>query len=199
MRTVEGSNGPAQSRRPAINLGQVSDRPVEVAATARLLDGRLISLRPLTVADADAVLALHEHLSDHDRYFRFFTLQLSPLHELVGKLTEPADGLYALGAFDADRLIGVAHCIVVEDPKVAEVAIVVAHQDHSVGVGTALLKHLAPVARAHGIARFIADVLGENHLMLTVFFDLGWPCRPIDYGSIRHLEIDLPELDEVPA
>lgn len=172
---------------------------MEVAATARLLDGRLISLRPLTVADADAVLALHEHLSDHDRYFRFFTLQLSPLHELVDKLTEPADGLYALGAFDADRLIGVAHCIVVEDPKVAEVAIVVAHQDHSVGVGTALLKHLAPVARAHGIARFIADVLGENHLMLTVFFDLGWPCRPIDYGSIRHLEIDLPELDEVPA
>ncbi|ORB36794.1 hypothetical protein BST39_19980 [Mycobacterium paraseoulense] len=182
-----------------MNLGQVSDRSVDVAATARLLDGRLVSLRPLTAADADAVLALHEHLSDYDRYFRFFTLQLSPLHELVAKLTEPADGLYALGAFDADRLIGVAHCIVVEDPKVAEVAIVVAHEDHSVGVGTALLKQLAPVARAHGIVRFTADVLGENHPMLTVFFDLGWPCRPIDYGSIRHLEIDLPELDEASA
>lgn len=172
---------------------------MKVAATARLLDGRLVSLRPLTGADAEAVSALHEHLSDHDRYFRFFTLQLSPLRELVAKLTEPADGVYALGAFDADRLIGVAHCVVVDDPTVAEVAVVVAHQDHSMGVGTALLKHLAPIARAHGIGRFVADVLGENHLMLTVFFDLGWPCRPTDYGSIRHLEIELPKLDEAPA
>jgi GNAT superfamily N-acetyltransferase len=172
---------------------------VDVAATARLLDGRLVSLRPLTAADAEAVSALHQHLSGHDRYFRFFTMQLAPLHELVAKLTEPVDGLYALGAFDADRLIGVAHCVVVDDPEVAEIAIVVAHEDHSVGVGTALLKHLAPIARAHGIRRLVADVLGENHLMLTVFFDLGWSCRPIDSGSIRHLEIELPEIDEAPA
>ncbi|OBG68805.1 hypothetical protein A9X03_09340 [Mycobacterium sp. E1715] len=175
----------------------MSDRSVDAAESARLLDGRLVSLRALTVADAEAVLALHEQLSDYDRYFRFFTLQLSPLHELVAKLTGPADGLYALGAFDADRLIGVAHCVVVDDPQVAEVAIVVAHQDHSVGVGTALLKHLAPIARAHGIDRFVADVLEENHPMLTVFFDLGWPCRPIDHGSVRHLEIELPEFDGV--
>ncbi|OBB65319.1 hypothetical protein A5781_15590 [Mycobacterium sp. 852002-30065_SCH5024008] len=182
-----------------MSSGVVSNRSVDAVATARLLDGRLVSLRPLTVADAEAVSALHQHLSDHDRYFRFFTLQLSPLHEIVAKLTEPADGLYALGAFDADRLIGVAHYVVVDDPNAAEVAVVVAHQDHSVGVGTALLKHLAPIARAHGIGRFVADVLGENHLMLTVFFDLGWPCRPIDYGSIRHLEIELPQFDETPA
>lgn len=194
-----GSNGPARPRRRAISSEIVSNRSVDAAATARLLDGRLVSLRPLTVADAEAVSALHQHLSDHDRYFRFFTLQLSPLHELVTKLTEPADGLYALGAFDADRLIGVAHYVVVDDPNAAEVAVVVAHQDHSVGVGTTLLKHLAPIARAHGIGRFVADVLGENHLMLTVFFDLGWPCRPIDYGSIRHLEIELPQFDETPA
>ncbi|WP_197499733.1 GNAT family N-acetyltransferase [Mycobacterium sp. E2989] len=177
----------------------MGDRAVDVAGTVRLLDGRLVSLRPLTVADADAVLALHQHLSDHDRYFRFFTMQLSPLHDLVARLTEPADGLYALGAFDADRLIGVAHCVVVDDPTAAEVAIVVAHEDHSVGVGTALLKHLAPIARAHGVECFVADVLGENHLMLSVFFDLGWRCRPIDYGSIRHLEIELPGSDEASA
>jgi len=158
-----------------------------------------VSLRRLVPDDAETVLALHQHLSDHDRYFRFFTLQRTPLHELVGKLTERTADVYALGAFDADRLIGVAHYTVVEDPGAAEIAIVVAHEDHSRGVGTALLKHLAPIARAHGIGRFTADVLGENHLMLTVFFDLGWPCKPSDYGSIRHLEIELPEFDEAPA
>ncbi len=177
----------------------MSDRSAESAATARLLDGRLISLRRLNGDDADAVLALHQHLSDYDRYFRFFTLQPAPLQELVGKLTEPADGLYALGAFDADRLIGIAHYTVVDDPGVAEIAVVVAHEDHSLGVGTALLKRLAPIARARGITRFVADVLGENHLMLTVFFDLGWTCTPVDYGSIRHLKIELPEFDDMPT
>src|SRR5271157_885870 len=103
----------------------MSDQSVEAAATARLVDGRLVSLRRLGVDDGEAVLALHQHLSDHDRYFRFFTLQPAPVQEVVGKLSEPADGLYALGAFDANRLIGVAHYTVVEDTRVAEIAIVV--------------------------------------------------------------------------
>ncbi|HTX93940.1 MAG TPA: GNAT family N-acetyltransferase [Mycobacterium sp.] len=177
----------------------MSDQSADVTAAARLLDGRSVSLRRLRADDAEAALALHQHLSDHDRYFRFFTLQPAPLHELVGNLTEPAADRYALGAFDADRLIGVAHYTVADDPHVAEVAIVVAHEDHSLGVGTALLKQLAPIARAHGIGRFVADVLGENHLMLTVFFDLGWHCTPSDDGSIRHLEVELPEFDEAPT
>jgi GNAT superfamily N-acetyltransferase len=173
----------------------MSDHAVGLAATARLLDGRVVSLRALGAEDADAVLALHEHLSDHDRYYRFFTLQPVQLDSVVGELTQPAPGRYAAGAFDADRLIGVAnYTLVSDDPKAAEFAIVVAHQDHSLGVGTALLKHLARVARLRGIGRFVADVLGENHLMLMVVFDLGWRCEPADYGGVRHLEIELPEV-----
>jgi GNAT superfamily N-acetyltransferase len=174
----------------------MSDQLAESPATAQLLDGRLVSLRGLTADDKEAALALHQHLTDHDRYFRFFTLNPTDLDQLVGQMTEPAHGRYALGAFDADRLIGVAHYTVVrEDPKVAEIAVVVAHEDHSLGVGTALLKHLAQVARANGIGRFVADVLGENHLMLMTLFDLGWTCKPIYYGSIRHLEVELPDIN----
>ncbi len=159
-----------------------------------MLDGRVVSMRRVGADDADAVLALHQHLSDHDRYFRFFTLQPVGLHELVGKLTGRADGVCAVGVFDAGRLIGVAHYTVgSEDPAAAEVAVVVAREDHSLGVGTALLKHLARFARARGIGRFVADVLGENHPMLTVFFDLGWPCESVGDGSVRHLVIALPD------
>ncbi|ORW84623.1 hypothetical protein AWB92_01815 [Mycobacterium sp. IEC1808] len=178
----------------------MSDQAVGSAGTARLLDGRVVSLRPLTGGDAKAVMALHQHLSDHDRYYRFFTLQPVQLDEVVDKLTQPADGRCALGAFDADRLIGVANYTVVrEQPKAAEFAIVVAHEDHSLGVGTALLKHLARVAQAQGIGHFVADVLGENHLMLMVVFDLGWRCEPAQYGSVRHLEIELPNLGDEAA
>ena len=173
----------------------MSNQLMEFAATAQLLDGRFVSLRPLSADDTKAALALHQHLSDYDRYFRFFTLNQIDLDQLVRKMTEPAQGQCALGAFDADRLIGVANYIVFhDDPKAAEIAIAVAHEDHSLGVGTALLRHLARIACARGIERFVADVLGENQLMLTVFFDLGWPCKPIGCGSVRHLEIELPEL-----
>ena len=175
----------------------MSDPATEFAATARLIDGRVVAVRSLRAEDAEAVMALHQHLSDHDRYFRFFTLRPAPLQELVGNLTEQAGGLCALGAFDADRLIGVAHYVLVQDdPKAAEFAIVVAHEDHSLGVGTALLKQLGRVARARGIERFVADVLGENHLMLMVVFDLGWRCAPADYAPVRHLEIELPDFVE---
>lgn len=175
--------------------GIMSNQQVESAATAQLLDGRVVSLRRLSAEDAEAVMTLHQHLTDHDRYYRFFSLQPVQLDELVSKLIEPAHGQYALGAFDAGRLIGVANYVVVcDDPRVAEMAIVVAHEDHSHGVGTALLKHLAQIARAHGIGRFVADVMAENHLMLMVLFDLGWPCKPLGYGSVRHLEIELPDL-----
>jgi len=172
----------------------MSNQLAEFAATAQLLDGRLVSLRRLSADDTEAVMTLHQHLSDYDRYYRFFTMQPVQLDELVGKLIEPVHGRCALGAFDADRLIGVANYIVVRDePRVAEIAIVVAHEDHSLGVGTALLKHLARIARAQGIERFVADVLGENHLMLMVLLDLGWHCEPLDYGSVHHLEIELPD------
>lgn len=179
----------------------MSDQLVESAVPARLLDGRAVSLRRLTPDDTEAVSALHQHLTDHDRYFRFFTLRSAGLDQLVRTMTEPAPGRYALGAFDADRLIGAAHYVVVRgDPKVAEIAVVVAHEDHSLGVGTALLKRLAWVARTHGIGRFLADILGENHLMFVVLSDLGWPGKPIDHGSVRHLEIDLPDFStETPA
>jgi hypothetical protein len=98
---------------------------VELTGTCRLLDGRLVSLRRLGADDAEAVLTLHQRLTDHDRYFRFFTLHPGHLDELVGKLIQAADGQYALGAFDGDRLIGVASYTVSEDPSAAEIAIVV--------------------------------------------------------------------------
>ncbi|MEM6108699.1 GNAT family N-acetyltransferase [Mycobacterium sp. 050272] len=171
----------------------------EYSATARLIDGRLVSLRRLTAQDADATLAFHQRLTDFERYYRFFTLNQIDLEQLVQSITEASDDRYSLGAFDADRLIGVAHYVVVrDDPQVAEVAVAVAHEDHSLGIGTALLKHLAHIARAHGIERFVADVLSENHLMLTVLFDLGWCCKPTHYGAINHVEIELPDvLDEL--
>ena len=118
---------------------------MELEGSAGLLDGRVVSC----VASAPRMPSRAATASTpqrNDRYYRFFTLHPVQLDKSL-KLTEPAHGQCALGAFDDDRLIGVAKYLVVcDDPKAAEFAIVVAHEDHSLGVGTALLKHLARVA-----------------------------------------------------
>jgi GNAT superfamily N-acetyltransferase len=171
----------------------MSGQATDFTATCQSLDGRVVSLRRLGAGDAEAIVALHQHLTDYDRYFRFFTLHPVDLDQLVGALIQPAIGQYALGAFDGDRLIGVANYTASEDPREAEIAIVVAHEDHLRGVGTALLRRLAQIARTHGIRRFVADILANNHLMLKVVSDFGWPGRGLTSGAIRHLEIELPE------
>jgi len=178
----------------------MSNQTVELTAPCQLRDGRFVSLRRLSTDDAEAVVALYQHLTDHDRYRRFFTLNTVQLDQLVTKMLAPGNGLCALGAFDEDRLIGVANYTASANQSVAEIAIVVAHQDHSVGVGTALLKHLAEIARAHGIRHFEADVLAENDPMLVVLFDFGWPSRGLNHGSVFHLDIALPNtIGEAPT
>ncbi len=143
--------------------------------------------------DTDAVLALHEQLLEHDCYLRFFTMRPAHLQQLARQLTAPKSRCCAIGAFDADKLIGVANYVVDhDDPRSAEVAIAVAHDDHQVGVGTALLEHLGEIAIAHGIARFTADVLATNYLMLQVLSDAGWPRKRVgDDALVLHFQIDL--------
>ena len=171
----------------------MSSQVVELTAPSQLRDGRRVSLRRLDADDAEAVAILYQRLTDHDRHYRFFTLNPVRLDQLVGKMIEPGNGQCALGAFAGDRLIGVANYTVSDDETVADIAIVVAHEYHSVGVGAALLKHLAQIARADGIRHFEADVLADNDPMLVVLFDFGWPSGRLNHGSVLHLNIELPD------
>ena len=68
---------------------------------------------------------------------------------------------------------------------------VVAHAEHLRGVGTALLRRLGEIARMNGVRHLVAEVLWENHLMLRVLSDAGWPCTRHLEGSVLHVEIYL--------
>lgn len=135
---------------------------------------------------------LYDTLTDEERYFRFFAMHPAHLADWAKSLTLPKTGQYSLGAFGVGRLLGVANYVVcTPKPDVAEVAVVVAHAQHLRGVGTALLRQLGRIARDSGIRQFVAEVLWENHLMLRVLADAGWPCtRRLD-GSVLHITVDL--------
>jgi len=82
----------------------------------------------------------------------------------------------AISAFEAGRLIGAANYVRSSDQaEVADVAIALAHKDHLRGVATPMLRRLGEAARSNGIRYFVADILAENHPMLKVTRDAGWP------------------------
>lgn len=169
----------------------MSGRRLDQARTAELVDGSVISLRRLNPSDAGKVVHLYESMTDEERYFRFFAMHPAGLDGWARSIAEPKNGQYSLGAFSAGKLLGVANYVACPDPGDAEVAVVVAHAEHLRGVGTALLHRLGKIAKANGFHRLVADVLWENHLMLQVLADAGWPCtRQLD-GSVLNIEVDL--------
>lgn len=159
--------------------------------TAELVDGSVIALRGLERSDTEAIVNLYESLTDQERYFRFFAMHPAYLDEWARVIAEPSEDQVSLGAFSSGRLLGVANYVACQQPGDAEVAVVVAHAEHFRGVGTALLRRLGQIARENGLRRLVADVLWENHLMLQVLSDIGWPyTRHLD-GSVLHIAIDL--------
>ncbi|MBP1820964.1 GNAT family N-acetyltransferase [Mycobacterium sp. OAE908] len=173
-----------------------SRQGLDQPCTAELVDGSVISLRELTPADADAVVQLYESMTDEERYLRFFAMHPAGLDSWARSIAQPRDGQCSLGAFSTGKLLGVANYVMCPEPGDAEVAVVVAHAEHLRGVGTSLLRRLGQIAKGNGLHRFVAEVLWENHLMLRVLADAGWPCaRKLD-GSVLTIEVDLaPETD----
>jgi acyl-CoA synthetase (NDP forming)/GNAT superfamily N-acetyltransferase len=170
---------------------------VDNGVRALLVDGRVVHVRELTSRDEQDVHDLHARLSERDIYFRFFA-PTAPLDVVAHRLTraEDAGRHTALGAYLDGGLIGVANYEVLEpEPATAEIALVVDGATQAHGVGTLLLEHLASLARARGLRRFVADVLGDNQRMLKVFVDAGLAYQPTYGGPERHLEISL-EPDE---
>lgn len=173
---------------------------VDDVSAATLRDGATVQLRRLEPADIDAVIALHDTLSDRERYLRFFTMHPVYLKTVADKLTEDDGEDYALGAFESGMLIGVANYMVCGRPATAEVRVVVAHNDHLRGVGTVLLRRLAQIGRANGIQHLVADVLTTNHLMFKVLHDAGLRPREMWSGDgVVHFDIDLTEITTEPS
>jgi RimJ/RimL family protein N-acetyltransferase len=88
-------------------------------------------------------------------------------------------------------LVGVANYAELSRPGECEVAVVVAHEQHERGVGTALLKTLGRIAREAGQHRFVADVLFENFAMRRVLHDAGWPTAHHRDGPVLSFEVDI--------
>jgi acetyl coenzyme A synthetase (ADP forming)-like protein len=151
-----------------------------------LKDGGTLRLRPPVAADADAVLAFLEGLSERSLYLRFHGIRHVD-RALVESLLDP-DWVEAgvLAAWFGDRVVGLANYVRLRDPSVAEAAFVVADEEQGRGIGTRLLEQLAARAAEGGITRFVAEVMAENQAMLSVFTGAGFDVvRELEHGEVE--------------
>lgn len=154
-------------------------------------DGGVVRLRPITPDDAERLQEFHGALSDRTRYLRYFGPypRISPkdlyrtthvdYHDRVGLVLELGEAIVAVGRYELLERDG---------PRAAEVAFVVADGHQGRGLGSILLEHLAGAAAENKIETFVAEVLAENTVMVTVFRDAGYQVERSRDGSVLHLE-----------
>jgi RimJ/RimL family protein N-acetyltransferase len=157
-----------------------------------LRDGSTVDVCPARPSDAPAVRRLLEGLSDRSRWLRFFSA-CPDLAQAVRWATEVDDGhrygLVATAEGDG-RVVGHAGFEREPDrPERAEVALEVADAVQGKGLGAALLRQLAEAANQVGIQVFDAEVLPDNHKMIRVFLDCGYPVKVHSLPGVQLVEL----------
>jgi RimJ/RimL family protein N-acetyltransferase len=158
----------------------VTTHPDDREVDLMLRDGSTVRVRPAKPSDAPAVGLLLMGLSDRSRWLRFFSA-FPNLAQAVRWATEvDNDRRYGLVATVGGhgQMVGHAGLERQSDrPERAEVALEVADAMQGRGLGTALLRQLTEAANELGIRVLDAEVLAENHKMLRVFRDCGYPVK----------------------
>src|SRR5215472_1788225 len=150
-------------------------RPLEDVDVV-LRDGSTVRVRAVLPDDGEALERFLRNLSEESRVFRFFTA--------INDMSWAAERFVDVDYHDCHSLVAlsgqneeiVGHgYYALDKPGVAEVALAVADSVQGMGLGSILLGHLAAAASAAGITTFTAEVMPENHRMLTVFRESGFP------------------------
>ncbi len=120
--------------------------------------------RPIRPDDALRLVRMFPRLSAETLYRRFFSPVVKPDLERIRYLCEvDHDRREALVALVGDDVIGVArYDRDPQDPRQAEVAVLVEDAWQGRGVGRFLMRRLGEVAHRNGVRRFRADVLASN-------------------------------------
>ena len=174
--------------------------PVHWEADVVLRDGGIAHIRPIGPDDAGRLVDFYERVSDESKYYRFFApypkLSDRDVHRFTHHDYDDRVGLAATigGEFIAtvryDRTDELGRAAS-GTGTTAEVAFLVQDAHQGRGVASALLEHIAAVARERGIAHFTADVLPANSKMVKVFTDAGYTQRRSFADGVVHLALDL--------
>jgi acyl-CoA synthetase (NDP forming)/RimJ/RimL family protein N-acetyltransferase len=174
--------------------------PAHWEADVVLRDGGITHVRPITEDDAERLVSFYEQVSDESKYLRFFSpyprLSAKDVHRFthhdyvdrVGLAATVGGEFIATVRYDRVDATGMPASAPADE---AEVAFLVQDAHQGRGVASAMLEHIAAVARERGVRRFTAEVLPANTKMIKVFTDAGYAQKRSYEDGVVRLHLDL--------
>jgi GNAT superfamily N-acetyltransferase len=167
--------------------------PANYSVIETLRDGRTVEIRAQRPDDRAGLEAAIARMSDetlHRRFFvvkRHFTEKEAAYFLNIDFVNHVA--LVAVAGKNGEQtIIGAGRYIAFEAGR-AEVAFAVVDEYQGHGVGAALMRHLAAIAREAGLREMIAEVLADNAAMLKVFERSGLKMSAKREGPVVHVTL----------
>ena len=169
--------------------------PTTYSAMEQLPNGAQVEIRALRPDDRAELIAVVDRASSQSLYRRFFGAKRSFTEKEIDfflnvDFVSHVALVAVLDEGGRSAIVGGGRYIVLQ-PGTAEVAFVVIDQRQGQGIGGALMKHLAAIARQAGLKEFVAEVLPENVPMLRVFDKSGSSLSKKLEAGVMHIVLQL--------
>ena len=165
------------------------------SAIETLRGGRRVEIRALRPDDRADLIAAVGRASAQSLYRRFFGLKRSFSEQEAAFFVNVdfVNHVALVALIDEggrSEIVGGGRYVVVQ-PGQAEVAFAVIDEYQGRGIGRALMRHLATIARAAGLQTLIAEVLPENIPMLQLFKTSGLRVSTKREAQVAHVTLRL--------
>lgn len=152
-------------------------KAAEYSSAEILRNGNRIEIRALRPADRASLLAAIGRTSAESLYRRFFAVRQSFTEREITDFLEVnfVDDVALVAVIEeaGQPVIAGGGRYAVIQPGKAEIAFAVVDRYQGQGIGAALMRHLAVIARSAGLRELVAEVLPDNSAMLKVLQKSG--------------------------
>ena len=167
----------------------------EYSAVELMRDGRRVEIRALRPEHRAELLAAIGRTSTQSLFRRFFAAKRGFTDQEIEFFlhVDFINHVALVAVMEEDgrpAIVGGGRYIVLQPGK-AEVAFAVIDRYQGQGIGTALMRRLAEIARAAGLRELIAEILPENIPMLKVFEKSGLRLSTKREAQVVHVVLEL--------
>jgi RimJ/RimL family protein N-acetyltransferase len=167
--------------------------------TEALKNGTAILVRPVRDDDKARISEGFRNLERESIYTRFFHNKKELTDADLKAITEvdfknAVTLVVTIGAGENETIIGVGRYVIPDatnKPSSADLAFTIEEDYRGQGLAGLLLRKLASIALEKGVSCFEADVLPQNHGMLTVFSRSGFPMQTELRGGAVHVTLSI--------
>ncbi|MEW6435892.1 MAG: GNAT family N-acetyltransferase [Pseudomonadota bacterium] len=167
--------------------------PANFSVIETLRNGRKVEIRSQRPQDGEELEAAVARMSDESLYRRFFAAKHRFSEAEAGYFLNIDFATHAALVVVAnesgkDVIVGAGRYIVVR-PGQAELAFAIIDNYQRQGIGAALVRNLAAIARQAGLTELIAEVLASNGAVLKIFERSGLHMSTRRDGPVVHVRL----------